>query len=47
MRRKTKDGYDYEEYLYIQKEKRFNLILGIISVLVFGFVIFAFFYANC
>ena len=42
---KDTDKYDPYEIEYLKQERRFNILLVIISILVFGFVLFAFHYA--
>lgn len=39
-------GFDPEEEKYIREEKRFNRLITIISIIVFSFVLVAFYYAN-
>lgn len=39
-------GFDPEEEKYIREEKKFNIIITVISIVVLAFVIFAFCYAN-
>lgn len=38
-------GYDPEELEWIRQQKRFNRLITVVSILVFGFAIGAFIYA--